>query len=93
MQEKTKKELEYKKKLVTSALAQTIKELRGDKSQFILASENDIPLSILSTAERGLKDPQLTTIFRIAEAFDLTIVDFLVKVCEKLPPNFEMIDK
>jgi len=93
MQEDSKKELEEKKKLVIIALAKTIRELRGDKSQFILASESDIPISILSTAERGIKDPQLTTIFRIAEAFDLSVIDFLAKVCEKLPKDFEMIDK
>ncbi len=93
MQEDTRKELEEKKKLVITALAETIKELRGEKSQFIVASENDIPISILSTAERGIKDPQLTTIFKIAEAFDLSVVDFLAKVCEKLPAAFEMIDK
>lgn len=93
MQEEYRKKLEKNKKLVNNALAETIKELRGDRSLFMLCSENDIPISILSTVERGIKDPQLTTVFRIAEALDLNVVEFLKKVCEKLPKNFEMLDK
>ena len=93
MQERDKKKLEENKKLILQALSDTMKELRGNKSQFILSSENDIPISILSTAERGIKDPQLTTIFRIAEAYNLNIIEFLKKVCEKLPKDFEIIDK
>ena len=93
MQERDKKKLEENKKLILKALSETIKELRGNKSQFMLSSESDIPISILSTAERGIKDPQLTTIFRLAEAFDLSIVEFLEKVCKKLPKSFEIIDK
>ncbi|MCM1010426.1 MAG: helix-turn-helix domain-containing protein [Fusobacterium sp.] len=93
MQEQYRKKLEKNKKLVNKALAKTIKELRGDKSLFILGSESDIPLSVLSTVERGIKDPQLTTVFRLAEAFDLSIIEFLEKVCQKLPENFEMLDK
>lgn len=88
-----KKTIDVKKQLILDALAQTMKELRGNRSQFIIGAENDISTSIISIAERGKKDPQLTTIFKIAEAFDLSVVDFLAKVCEKLPVNFEMIDK
>ena len=47
----------------------------------------------MSIAERGKKDPQLTTVFKIAEALDLSVVDFLAKICEKLPANFEILDK
>lgn len=93
MQEEYRKKLEKNKELVNKALAKTIKELRGEKSLFIVCSESDIPLSVLSTVERGIKDPQLTTVFRIAEAFDLSVVEFLERVCKKLPKNFEMLDK
>ena len=93
MQEKDKTKLEANKKLLLNALAKTVTELRGAKSQFILCSENDISTSILSLIERGEKDPQLTTVFRIAEAFDLSVLEFLQKLCDKLPDNFEMIDK
>lgn len=84
---------EAKKKLIKQALANTMKELRGTKSQFLFASENDISSSIISSAERGIKDPQLTTLFKIAEGYDMNIVEFIARIYEKLPKNFEMIDK
>ena len=59
------------KKLILKSLAKHTKELRGEQSQFMLCSENDISCSIISTIERAKKDPQLTTIFKIAEAFDM----------------------
>lgn len=85
--------MQSKKQIILKALAQTVKELRGEKSQFIFGSENDISTSIISTIERGLKDPQLTTIFKISEAFGLSPVEFLQFLCEKLPKNFKMIDQ
>lgn len=61
-------QIEKRKKLIMKILGENIQRLRGDKSQFILSSENDISCSIISTVERGLKDPQFTTLFKIAEA-------------------------
>ena len=69
-----------------------MKELRGDKSQFIFSSENDISVSIISCAERGLKDPQLTTLFKLANAYNIPVFDFIKMVAEKLPEDFSMIE-
>lgn len=82
-----------KKKLILGALASVIRELRGGKSQFMLAGENDISISIISTAERGLKDPQLTTIFKLAEAFNMTVVEFMTLIYKKMPKDFYLIEK
>lgn len=80
------------KKIIMKTLGEQIRRLRGDKSQFILASEYDISVSIISTIERGLKDPQLTTIFKLAEAFNIKASE-LVKLIEKdLPKDFSLID-
>ena len=87
-------EEKYTKKLmIINALAQTLRELRGNKSQFMFASENDISVSIISTIERGLKDPQLTTLFKLAEACDISLSEFIIKISENLPKNFFLIDK
>ncbi len=91
MQEKVR--IKTKKKIILNALAETMKELRGDKSQFLFACENDISISIISSAERGLKDPQLTTLFKIAEGYGISPAKFLEKIWEKLPEDFEMIEK
>lgn len=82
-----------KKQIILNALAKTVKELRGDKSQFMLASENDISISIISMIERGLKDPQLTTLLKLSEALNIKPTEFLNKVISNLPNDFSMIEK
>lgn len=85
--------IEENKKLILQALAKITKELRGDKSQFMFCSENDISTSIISTIERVMKDPQLTTVFRIAEALNLKTSDFIKLIENELPENFSLIEK
>ena len=82
-----------KKQIICNALAKAVKKLRGKRSQFMLASENDISISIISTIERGLKDPQLTTLFKLAEMFSMDIDSFLALVKKELPPKFSLIEK
>lgn len=82
-----------KKQQILNSLAKTMKELRGEKSQFIFSSENDIPIAIVSMCERALKNPQLTTIFKLAEAYDISPAEFIKKISGNLPENFSMIDK
>jgi len=84
---------EDKKKILRQALAELLKEFRGNKSQFLFASENDISVSIISNIERGLKDPQLSTIFKLAEACNLSCDKFIELLIKKLPANFYLIEK
>lgn len=86
-------QIEKRKKLIMKILGENIKRLRGEKSQFILSSENDISCSIISTVERGLKDPQFTTLFKIAEALNIKVSELVKLVENELPKNFSMIDK
>lgn len=74
-------------------LGASIVNLRGEKSQFMLASENDISCSIISMIERGLKDPQLTTFFKIAEALNIKPSELLREIENQLPKDFSLIDK
>ena len=67
--------------------------MRGEKSQFMIACENDISVSIISLLERGLKDPQFTTLYKLSEAFNIKLSE-LIKCIEKdLPKGFTLIDK
>ena len=93
MQVLDKEQINKRKQQILDALAKKVTELRGEKSQFILSSENDISGSIISTIERGMKDPQLTTIFKLAEAFDLKTWQFVKLFEEELPEDFCLIDK
>lgn len=86
-------QIDEKKKLIMRILGKSVIRLRGEKSQFILASENDISSSIISTIERGLKDPQLTTFFKIAEALNIKPSELLLEIETQLPKDFSLIDK
>lgn len=86
-------QLDKNKKLILKLLGKHIKNLRGEKSQFILASENDISVSIISTVERAIKDPQITTVFKLAEALNIKTSELLKLIENDLPKGFSMIDK
>lgn len=73
-------------------MAKTVKRLRGKKSQFILGAEYDIPSSVISDIERSVKDPQLTTLFKLANAFGLSLSQFLKELEKELPKNFSVSD-
>lgn len=82
-----------KKQKILNSLAKIIKELRGRQSQFMLASENDISTSIISTVERALKDPQVTTLFKLAEALNIKPHKLIKMLKDDLPSNFTLIDR
>lgn len=84
--------VDSKKQLIKEALAKTLREYRADISLFKFCSENDLPISIISEAERAKKDPQLTTIFKIAEAYSVTPEKFVADIRKNLPEDFFMIE-
>lgn len=84
---------DVKKETIRKVLAKTVKRLRGTKSQFMLGAEYDIPSSVLSDIERGVKDPQLTTLFKLASAFGLTVAEFMAEVEQEIPENFKIYDE
>lgn len=85
MQDKTKK-------IIYTAIARTVKRLRGTKSQFMLGAEYDISSSVISDLERGIKDPQFTTLIKLAGAFNLTISEFMSEFEKELPKDFTYQD-
>ncbi|MDD3419425.1 MAG: helix-turn-helix domain-containing protein [Candidatus Gastranaerophilales bacterium] len=84
---------EEKKKLICKITGKITKQLRGNKSQFLFGSENDISTSILNTLEKGNKDPQLTTVFKIAEAFNIKPSELVALIEKELPEGFFLIEK
>ena len=89
----SKSKLAQNKLLIQEATGKVLKDLRGKKSNYILGAEYDISTSLLSNVERGLKDPQLTTIFKLAEAFNLRPSEFVEKIEKFLPKDFTMIEE
>ena len=84
---------EEKRKIILKALSKTIKRLRGSKSQKLLGDEFDIPSSVISDIEREIKDPQLTTIFKLAGAFGLSISEFMIELEKDLPEKYIVNDE
>lgn len=81
------------KQILCNALAKVMKKLRGSKSLSLFASEYDISTSIICNAERGLKDPQLTTLYKLSEAYNIQFDKFIKLIMEELPEGFTLIDK
>lgn len=82
-----------KRQLILNALAKTSKRLRGGKSQFMLGAEYDIPSSVISDLERGVKDPQLTTLIKLSSAFGLKTSEFMQEFEKELPTDFTPYDE
>ena len=82
-----------KRKTILNSLAAIVKRLRGNKSQRLLGDEFDIPFSVISDIEREVKDPQLTTIFKLAKAFNLSVSEFMLELEKDLPEDFSVIDE
>ena len=82
---------EEKKKLICKVAGQALKMLRGEKSLYMLSAEYEISTSLLSSLERGLKDPQLTTVFKLSEALGIKASDFVKIIEQELPNGFSLI--
>ncbi len=80
------------KKLIYLACGKVLKKYRGKKSNYILGAEYDISTSLLSNLERGLKDPQLSTIFKLSEALGVRPHEFVKEIEDNLPSNFSLIE-
>ena len=83
---------EEKKKLICKVAGQALKMLRGEKSLYMLSAEYEISTSLLSSLERGWKDPQLTTVFKLSEALGIKASDFVKIIEQELPNGFSLIE-
>ena len=83
---------EEQKKLICKVAGQALKMLRGEKSLYMLSAEYEISTSLLSSLERGLKDPQLTTVFKLSEALGIKASDFVKIIEQELPNGFSLIE-
>ena len=80
------------KQIISQAAGKALKELRGAKSNYLLGAEYDISTSLLNHIERGIKDPQLTTVFKLSEALGVRPWEFVKKIEDNLPEGFSLIE-
>lgn len=82
-----------KNKKIYKALSAVFKELKGKKKISEVAYESDLPRSVVHYIQQSVKDPQLTTLWRLAEGFNLRPSEFLKLIEEKLPENWTILDE
>lgn len=89
-----KEGIQDKKALLLKTIGQVIKEQRQNSGKGILlhAYEYDIPSSSLNLIERGMRDPQLTTLWKIANSYNMSFGELIVEVEKHLPEKFSLIE-
>lgn len=83
-----------KKNLLLTVIGQIIKEKRlaQNKGILLFSYEFDISNSSISTLEKGKRDVQISTLWKIANALGMTFLEFISEVESRLPKDFKMID-
>lgn len=75
-------------------LANCIKKqrLKMNKSISLISAEVGMPKSMWSDMEQVKKDPQLSTLWRISEGLNMTLVELIKNASKGLPENFTLIE-
>jgi len=74
------------------AVAKIIKKYRGYKSISQLSNEIDLSKSVWSELEKGNKDIQLSTLWRIAEALEISVSTIVTEIEDMLGNDFSFIE-
>jgi len=90
MQEET---LDVKQKF-KKALAQVVKKHRKEQQKSIskISAEIMMTKSMWTDLESGIKDPQLTTIWKISEALNIPLENIIKEIKDILGKDFTLID-
>ena len=83
-----------KRKILQESIAKIVKEQRllRNKSISLVSDEIGITKSIWADLEKGIKDPQLSTFFRIAEGLEIPPHTLLKLIEEHLEKNFSFLE-
>ncbi len=78
------------KKIFQKVIGEIIKKHRKQtgKSISLLSAEIGMTKSMWADLEKGIKDPQLSTLWRICEGLNLNISEILKEIEETLGENF-----
>lgn len=95
MQHKRSKNInKEKREILLNAIGEIIHEKREKRGKGILlhSYEYDLSSSSLSLIEKGQRDPQITTLWKIVNSLDMNFLDFIGLLIKKLPKDFKMTD-
>ncbi len=80
--------------LYKKVLGEIVKKYRQEqkKSISLVSAEIGMTKSMWADLERGIKDPQLSTIIRMAEGMNITASQIIIDLEKQLGKNFTLID-
>lgn len=83
-----------KKELLLKVVGEIIHERRMQTGKGLLlhSYEYDLSSNSLDFIEKGIRDPQLTTLWKIVNSFDMSFTEFVEILNNRLPKNFKMTD-
>lgn len=67
--------------------------LKTNKSISLLSAEIGITKSILADTEKGVKDPQLSTLWRLSQGLNIPLSEVIKKLETELGKNFSLIEQ
>ena len=82
------------KEILIKTIGKFVKEKRTSlqKGVLLMSYEFDISNSSISKLESGERDVQITTLWKIANAFGMKFSDFIIEIEKRLPEDFKLID-
>ena len=89
-----KKDNDPKKEMLIKTIGNLIKEKRlaQDKGILLFSYEYDISNSSIALLEKGKRDVQVTTLWKLANALGMKFSEFAKEIETKLPKDFKLID-
>ncbi|MDO5437337.1 MAG: helix-turn-helix transcriptional regulator [bacterium] len=82
------------KQILQNKLAEIIRteRIRKNKSISLISNEVGMTKSMWADMERGIKDPQFSTLFRMLEGLEIPLDVLASELQKSLPENFSLID-
>ena len=90
--EQKNKSFGAKKSLLLHTIGDIVKEKRKslNKGILLLSYEYDIPNTSLAKLEKGERDVQISTLWKLSEALGMTFSEFVKELEKRLPQNFKL---
>lgn len=90
-----KKTNDIKKTLLLRVIGEIIRERRAQtgKGILLLSYEYDLSSSSLANLEKGTRDVQITTLWKIANALGLPFGEFVSMIESRLPVDFKLTEE
>ena len=91
---KLNKKAEKDKALLLDGIGQIVKEKRKalNKGILLLSYEYDIPSSSIAQLEKGNRDVQISTLWKLVNALGMSFPEFVDEVNTRLPEGFKLTE-